>query len=417
VRRAFCYRTKWAKAASLLASGSVAILITAGCSSSSTSNSTSSSSSASGAAAATSNATGSTWTLGNITTASGAASSTNGQAPGVLKAWEQWTNSHGGINGHPVNIVFEDDQQTPSVGLAAAQTLVHDKVLAIVGEASTTTSTWGPTASQAGIPVIGGNPTSPPFGVNSDFYSSTATFSEGAYLLVKAASVTGVKKLAVLYCAENPACAEFNPSLESAAKQLGVAISYTAAVSATAPSYTAPCLAAKGAGADGLIMTLANTTLTSVATQCTQQGYDPDVVGAVGSISLPTWTSNQAFSNASVQIDSFPWWDTTNPAISDFNQALKQYDPDGLSDPSIAAETWASAMLFETAAKNAHLGSNPTSAQVTASLNSLSNETTGGLTPPLTFTNGNRVIKCGRFATISKGAFHIVDNGKYFCAP
>jgi branched-chain amino acid transport system substrate-binding protein len=403
----------------LLSAGMVGLLLT-GCGSSpshtsaagNTSHSTSSSS------AATSNPTGSTWVLGNITTASGPASSTNGKAQGVMKAWEQWTNTHGGINGHPVKVIYEDDQQTPSVGLAAAQTLIHDNVLAIVGESSTTTKIWGSAISQAGIPVVGGNPTSPPFAVDPDFYSQAATFSSGAYLLVKAAQVTGVKKLAVLYCAENPACAEFNPLLQKAASQIGgISIAYTGAVSATAPSYTAPCLAAKASGADGLIMTLANSTLTSVATQCNQQGYKPSVVGAVGSISLPTWTSNPAFNNASVQIDTFPWWDTSNPAAADFNKAMQEFDPTALQDPSIAAETWAAAMLFEAAAKNANLGDNPTSSEIKTGLDSMSNDTLGGLTPPLTYTNGNRIIKCGRFATVSNGAFQLLQNGQYFCSP
>lgn len=415
-----------AKPISLLTSLGLVVAFLAGCGSSSSHKADTTGSAAgqgSGATAGSSSTTaaaptGSTWTLGQITTASGPASSTNGKAQGVLKAWEEWTNAHGGINGHPVNVVFEDDRQTPSVGLADAQTLIHDNVLAVVGESSTTTKTWGTAISQAGIPVVGGNPLSPPFAVDPDFYSQAAAFSSGAYLLVKAAQQTGVKKLAVLYCAENPACAEFNPLVQKATQEIGgISVAYTGAVSATAPNYTAPCLAAKDSGADGLIMTLANSTLTSVATQCNQQGYKPEVVGAVGSISLPTWTSNPAFNNASVQIDTFPWWDTSNPAIAEFNQAMQQYDPTALQDPSIAASTWAAAMLFEEAAKNGNLGDNPTPADVTKALNSISNDTLGGLTAPLTFTNGNRTIKCGRFAAISNGKFSLVQDGQYFCSP
>jgi branched-chain amino acid transport system substrate-binding protein len=361
----------------------------------------------------------STWELGNISTATGSVSSTNKIAVGTMKAWEAWTNSHGGINGHHVNITFEDDQQTPSVGLADAETLIHQKVLALVGSASTTDTTWASAMQQAGIPVIGGSPTSPPFTVTPAFYAQGATFQSGAWLVVKGAKTAGVKKIAVLYCAETPQCAAFNPLLQTAAKQIGgIGISYTAAVSSTAPSYTAQCLAAKSSGATALILTMGASTETLVANQCNQQGFKPRILALDGGVTLPEWTTTPAFNNAVVQVDTFPWWESSsNTQIAQFNEAMKKYYPAGLDNPGLSAAMWASAMMFEDAAKSANLGNNPTSAQVIASLNKFNKSTNGGLTPPLTFTNGNRNVNCGRFGEITNGKFKILNKGQFACAP
>ncbi len=51
----------------------------------------------------------------------------------------KWTNSHGGINGHPVDVVAEyaDDKADPAVGLAAVKDLVENQhVIAIVGSSA-----------------------------------------------------------------------------------------------------------------------------------------------------------------------------------------------------------------------------------------------------------------------------------------
>src|SRR6266851_1804815 len=79
-----------------------------------------------------SSATGSSYVIGNISSVTGTyASSTGGTFP-TIDAWTKWTNAHGGIGGHPVKVITEDDGGIPANGIAAAKTLLADHVMAIV---------------------------------------------------------------------------------------------------------------------------------------------------------------------------------------------------------------------------------------------------------------------------------------------
>ena len=63
-----------------------------------------------------------------------------------------------------------------------------------------------------------------------------------------AAQKVGGHKMAVLYCAENPACKQTVAPLQAAGKQFGIPVVFNASVLASAPNYTAQCLAAKARG-------------------------------------------------------------------------------------------------------------------------------------------------------------------------
>ena len=279
-------------------------------------------------------ATGSTWTLGTIGTYSGAESSTTDPGQGVLQAWEKWTNTHGGIDGHPVKIIFKDDQEIPSVALADAETLVHDGVPAIIGEVSAVFPNWVSVVEKAKLPVVGGNPPNPPFGTSTDLYLAGSSLPTATALGLAAAKAVGGTKVADLYCAEISVCAEFLTILKPAVSQAKMALVYDAAVSATAPNYTAPCLAAKASGANVLILTLANQTLKSIVDQCAAQGYHPTIVGQTGQ-ATPSWTSDPNFKGAVGPIDEFGWWDTKFPRSGNLQRCLEEVRPNRSPKPNV----------------------------------------------------------------------------------
>jgi hypothetical protein len=64
-----------------------------------------------------------------------------------------------------------------------------------------------------------------------------------------------------------------------------------------------------------------------------------------------------------------------------------------------------------------HLGNSATSAQVVATLNTLSNNTNGGASPPLTFTHGQRQVPCDTIVTEKNGKFAYALAQKMVCAP
>ena len=59
------------------------------------------------------------------------------------------------------------------------------------------------------------------------------------------AKTAGAKDLGVIYCAESPVCATLLPAMKSIGNELGLPVTYNASIAATAPNYTAQCVAAQ----------------------------------------------------------------------------------------------------------------------------------------------------------------------------
>jgi branched-chain amino acid transport system substrate-binding protein len=150
----------------VLAGVTAAALLLAACSSSSsspssTSSSPSSSSSQSTSAAASAlgtpqPATGSAVNVGMII--DGGGGNTVGSAPlvqqGAVMAVAYANAYKGGLDGHKINMVFCQNQETPAGGQACANQLVQDKVVAVVLPFTGQGATEVPTITKAGIPYI-----------------------------------------------------------------------------------------------------------------------------------------------------------------------------------------------------------------------------------------------------------------------
>jgi branched-chain amino acid transport system substrate-binding protein len=107
--------------------------------------------------------------LGYIGTLSGPPAFQSAAELDAFKAWANTVNGAGGISGHPVKIVSEDDQGQPGIAVTVAQTLVSHHVAAIM-DGSGLDQIWAPTVEKANIPVVGFILDSPPFLSSPDFY-------------------------------------------------------------------------------------------------------------------------------------------------------------------------------------------------------------------------------------------------------
>ncbi|HZS15225.1 MAG TPA: ABC transporter substrate-binding protein [Candidatus Dormibacteraeota bacterium] len=379
--------------------GLFAAVYATGCGSSNTTSSGSSGSSASKG----------TWHLGSIVSLSGTAASTYAGGGAEIQAWAQWVNGHGGINGYDVDVDVEDDQSTPAGGLHAAQVLVNKHVLAIVSPGSVSGASWITTVTNAGIPVLGGAAlgaqTGNPF---PDYYETTATQTAahgGSFVQFKAAAKEGGTKIGIAYCVELPVCQQALPLFASVAKAVGLTVVSQQGVSATAASYAAPCLAMKNAGADVFEPDITQAVVPLFLQACKAQGWSPIVTA---STFQPYWATDPIYNHFAGSTAAFPWFEDT-PAANTYRAAMTKYYPQALTTTlNLGPVLWTGGLLFQKAAENAKLGNNPTPAQLVAALDKLSNETLGGATVPLTFTNGNRNIDC---------AFAISADGGKFVTP
>lgn len=358
---------------------------------------------------------GGTISVGVLGSFSGPSGSSYLHVLDTLNAWAASVNDTGAMGGKKVQLHVYDDAGDASKALLDVQQMVQkDHVVAIVGDATTTTS-WETYIGQQGIPVIGGSPVEAAFMSNPDFYSTGGNIIADYYGTLKIAKESG-SKFADLYCAEAPVCQQAVAVMKPIAANLGTNIVLTQTASASAPDYTAPCQSLKSSGADAYALTLALSVEQRVIAACTQQGVKAQPVLTFVVSSQMAGTPSL---NGTKVVDSvFPFFDESTPARKAFHDALRKYAPNVGDDlvPEDAA-VWSGAKLFEAAVQA--LGKQPVTANsVTKALDSMSGQTLGGLTPPLTFSAGKPALdNCYFSYQISAGHFTTLNGGQPECAP
>jgi branched-chain amino acid transport system substrate-binding protein len=120
---------------------------------------------------------------------------------GALLAQKE-INDAGGVNGRPIELVFEDDKCTPA-GVSAIQKLINvDKVNAVIGPVcSSVAGAAVPVARQAGTPTIMIGASAPGLagGADSIFSGYASDTFQGKFAAEYAYNTLGARKVAVLY--------------------------------------------------------------------------------------------------------------------------------------------------------------------------------------------------------------------------
>ncbi|CUU56199.1 branched-chain amino acid transport system substrate-binding protein [Parafrankia irregularis] len=366
------------------------------------------------------------FVIGNITSATGTYASSIGGAAPLVDAWVQWTNAHGGINGHPVKIIAKDDGGIPSKGIAAAKALMSAKVTAIVGPVSNTVASWHKIVTAAGIPVIGGQTNGAGlYQTEPLLFPTGATDPAG---VVSLAASQGSKKFGVMYCTEAPACASQTEVLTKATAKYsaalnGISIAYTGTVASSAPNYTAQCLAAKQAGVDALYVANSASVTVRILKDCASQGFKPTVVG-YGPSADDSWLTEPALDGALVEEQNFPWFGTETEVEKTLQAAIAQYAPDLSKSHTFNAnisQTWASLEVYKAIVEQGKLTPSSTAENLVDAIHALPKGwKVDGVTPPLTFGaagSPNPAISCYYTAKVENGAWVEPTPGKYDCLP
>jgi branched-chain amino acid transport system substrate-binding protein len=340
----------------------------------------------------------------------------------VLHAWAKSVNASGGIEGHPVDLMFFDDASSPGTSVTDAQTLISDHVAVIVDN-SLFDTTWANAVNAAKIPVVSGDQ-APVFDTNPDFFSVTQTFGSLFYAETSIAKKAGASNMGTLVCAEAATCLAELPGIKAAGQQLGIPLVYNTEVSATAPNYTAQCVAAQQAKATALLIEVAAQTATSVSTNCNQQGYNPTYVGDSSSY-LPSMDAAAIGKNYWIDYPTLPDFADT-PAVQAMNAAVDKYYP-GLRQGKSSVQwtgnsstPWVAGLLIRDAVKGSGVTASGTvtATTLTQGLYSLKNDTLDGWSSPLTFVAGKpNPVSCWFLAKIANGATSVLNNGQPTCEP
>ena len=354
--------------------------------------------------------------IGYLMTNSGAS---DANEAAVFSAWVRWANAHGGVSGHPVQVTTDIDPGNVAVAETDVQKFVAQGVAAIV-DADANDTAWASDVENAGVPVFTSTETLA-FTGDDAFGIPQSPVSLPTEELM-AAKKGGVTKLALFYCTEYSQCSQAIPFDDSVAKKLGIDLVYSAAVSGSAPNYVAQCLAGKGAGANAVVIASTSATAERVQADCAKQGYTPHLLAASGDYQQ-SFAGSPGTNGSIIAVGSVPFFDTKDPAIKSMTDELQRYDPSILKSPYYNDNTtwnWGIGTLLLEAAKAGNLtASTPvTSAALKSALLAIHTTTVGGLSSPITFTQGkSETNNCFYTAGIKNGKFTLPDGLKVTCIP
>ncbi|CAO5255544.1 ABC transporter substrate-binding protein [Frankia sp. AgKG'84/4] len=356
-----------------------------------------------------------TWKLGSPLTCSGPLASSAGPYCDAVKAWAKSVNASGGINGHKIDLILKDDAGNPATGQRNVRELVEkDHVIALIGLPPA--YTFAAYLKAKNVPAIG-------FIANSD-YRNPAFFGvgmnpfAGVFSVTRETSRVGTKNFGFAYCAESAGCAQSLPIIQLAATSAGQTTT-AVKISSSAADYTAPCLQMKNAGVQSVLIGAASDVVLRVFDSCVAQGLKARVAVLAQSIQPAADWLKDKNTEGMIAVSGFaPWYDSSIPGIKTYLDGMAKYAP-GAASGAAASAAWSLGEVFKGAAQAAHLGDNPTPAQVIAALHGLHGYTADGLLPPLSFPQGAEQnlasSNCYFTITVKGGAFATANGGKPAC--
>jgi branched-chain amino acid transport system substrate-binding protein len=377
-----------------------------------------------GGAATAGPATGSPVNVGVLGSFSGAVGAYIDDITTGIQVWAKWTNAHGGLNGHPVNVVVADDGGSPANFNSLAEQLVtQDHVIAM----DFTTLGFAPDGNNSYFDSQHVLTFATEGGLNNSYTDPWIPTSEATGTAYAEAMMFGyadgmipqhLTKIAVLTCTDFSLCTnDFTPTWTSSAmeKATGLQVVYSAQASLTTPDFTNICIAAKNAGAQGILLGMDTASIERLAGDCAQQGYHP-IMGVADLLAQPSLLTDPNTAGAIVATKTVPWIDTNVVGIQQLDQAFAQYDP-GAPVDGTDANGWEAGEFLGAAAAN--LPANPTAADVLNGLNALNGTTLNGLTYPLAFTAGQPSPRKVCYGTVEvQGSKFVPGPGQQFqCSP
>ncbi len=328
--------------------------------------------------------------LGLILAETGGDSSSYVNVPDGAQARIDAQNAAGGIDGHPLKLVVEDDQSTTTGTLAASQTLIQDKGAFGILDDSSATFASAAYMQKAGVPVTGSGEDGPewdqapnsnmfrvspalltPFG--GKFYS----YNDGEAALKD----LGVTKLAQVV-ANVPSAIDSANGIFAAAKPLGISKCLDDIVPLGDVNFTTFALQMKQDGCNGVEVLSILSTCIGVQSALKQAGlkaadfcatgYDQSVLSQPSALA----TMQGTYATAAVNVLGN---DVSAPAKLLLSR-LKKYTswPGGIPSAELDYAYEAADLMIQ-GLKAA--GPNPTRKAVISDLRKVSSYTAGGLIP------------------------------------
>lgn len=359
--------------------------------------------------------------LGSFGVGSGPLGALVAPIPVAVRAWMADVNSRGGLAGHPVKVVFDDDGGDPQRAISIARRMVdRDGVLAFFATYMVTTlPAVLPYLEQQRIPMIGSSNGSEAADHSPMVFNPQTGADLGtawSYLLALS-SQSDKRNIAVLYCSEASTCANQYDGIKRIAPEAGMKIVYAGQMSIAQPDYTAQMLAARNAGADVVMCICDPPTQIRMIRSAHRQNWRPLFSATYSMDQEQIKAGGEDVEGLLASATTVPY--STSPKMKPYLDAVSRFVPGGAVG-GVGAAAWVQGKLLERIAP--FLSAEPPTRQaILQGLASLERETLDGLVPPITFPDGdrNRVNLCVVPLRFERGLFRPLggNDSNFTCAP
>jgi branched-chain amino acid transport system substrate-binding protein len=200
---------------------------------------------------------------------------------------EQYFNAHGGVNGTPVKLIFQDTGGDEAGAINSFQNLINrDKVVGIVGPTlSQQAFSADPIANRAKVPVLGPSNTAkgiPQIGEYVGRVSAPVAVVAPNALKQVLKEHPGIKKVAVLYAQNDAFNTSESGTFQETVKKMGLQIVTIQKFQTTDTDFTTQVTAVLGAKVDLAIVSGLSADGGNLVKQLRQLGYKGPIIGGNG---------------------------------------------------------------------------------------------------------------------------------------
>lgn len=236
-------------------------------------------------------------------------------------------NSKGGVSGKQVQVIYEDDQNTPANSANAIQKLIsNDKVCAVIGSVSSKCSiAMGPIATQSKIPMITSTSTNPKVTTDGGEYVFRACFIDpfqGTVIAKFATENLKAKKAAVLFDVGNDYSKGLAEYFKAGFEKLGGQVVAYESYNTGDQDFNAQLTKIKPSNPDVILLADYYNTVGLIAKQARAQGITATFLGGDG------WDSADLYKVGGDAIDGGYFSnhysaDDTAPAVVEFRKTYE----------------------------------------------------------------------------------------------
>ena len=332
-------------------------------------------------------ASGEPVVLGAVGTRSGLVGAALDNAFRGLVVWQEWVNSHGGLAGRPVRIIYVDDTADPARHAAAVRRLILEEgVVAFIGNVAPFTFSAGvPLLEEHGMAAIGGD------GGEAAWFTSPMAFPINGQTVSRSRPAAKwvlanrpERKVAVFYVSEADAPRQLAANFMDEWRRGGGEVVVDAGVSLATPDFTAEIIEARDSGAELVYIVLEKAACNRFFDAAIRQRFHP--------IFLSTACTIDTFRDAAeVTAGRTYALHAARPVLGDsaaeneVREAVERFDPTLYADGAFMFGWLAGTLLEEAMALP---GAEPTTAGIVDALHRMPTTDLGGLTPPQSWPPG-----------------------------